>query len=134
MTFRKIALTALALTATGVLVTGCGAEEQAKTEAAPEETTARVAKVSAEYPIDWCVVSGEKLGSMGDPVVQEYQGQTIKFCCDQCVKIFEDNPVAFMAKLDSAATGLLQAPASDEHPGGGHEGHDHGDHKGHDHG
>lgn len=51
------------------------------------------------YPLDVCIVSGNKLGSMGAPVTKVYQGQEVKFCCRPCVDDFDANPEKFMAKL-----------------------------------
>lgn len=52
------------------------------------------------YTLDVCAVSGEKLGSMGAPVVKAYDGREIKFCCDGCVDEFEENIPASLAKVD----------------------------------
>lgn len=117
-------LTALGILTIGLSLVACGgAEQQPATETsqqqAPAQAQTPAATTEAEaYPIDWCIVSGEKLGSMGDPVVYKYQGKTIKFCCKRCVEIFEKAPEAFLAKYDSAAAGLLMPP-------GEHEGHSH---------
>ena len=54
------------------------------------------------YPLDFCAVSGEKLGSMGDPIVLDYEGREIKLCCKGCVKGFEKNSDEFIAKIDEA--------------------------------
>ena len=51
------------------------------------------------YPLDVCIVSGNKLGSMGTPITKVYQGQQIKFCCAPCVEDFDANPAKFMTKL-----------------------------------
>ena len=51
------------------------------------------------YPIDVCVVSGKKLGSMGDPVVYDHEGTTVKFCCDACIPKFKEDPDTYVAKL-----------------------------------
>jgi hypothetical protein len=51
------------------------------------------------YTLDTCVVSGEKLGSMGDPVVKVYDGQQVKFCCNSCVKDFEKDKAKFLTKI-----------------------------------
>ena len=40
------------------------------------------------YPLDVCVVSGEKLGAMGDPFIIKTDGKTVKFCCSSCLKDF----------------------------------------------
>ncbi len=51
------------------------------------------------YPLDTCIVSDEPLESMGDTIVEVYQGQTIKFCCKGCVKDFHADPDSYLAKL-----------------------------------
>lgn len=53
------------------------------------------------YPLATCIVSGEKLGSMGKPVVKEYDGREVRFCCNGCVKEFEDNKADFIKKIDA---------------------------------
>jgi YHS domain-containing protein len=55
------------------------------------------------YPLDTCVVSGEKLGEMGKPYAYEYKGREIKFCCKDCVKDFNKDPDKYIKKLDEAA-------------------------------
>lgn len=65
------------------------------------EKPAAGADVSAvPYPLDTCVVSGEKLGSMGEPVVKSYDGHQIKFCCSSCIKDFEKDKAKFLTKID----------------------------------
>ncbi len=54
------------------------------------------------YPLTTCVVSGEKLGEMGDPYVWEYQGREIKFCCKGCVKDFKKDPAKYLKKIEAA--------------------------------
>ena len=51
------------------------------------------------YPLDVCIVSGEKLGSMGDPIVLVHQGQEVKLCCKSCKPDFEKEPAKFLSKL-----------------------------------
>ena len=51
------------------------------------------------YKLDKCVVSGEKLGEMGKPVVYEYKGQEIKFCCKNCRKDFDKEPEKYIKKM-----------------------------------
>ena len=58
--------------------------------------------MKADYPIDYCLVSGEKLGTMGEPVKYDYNGREIQFCCGGCVSAFEKDPAAYVAKLDAA--------------------------------
>ena len=33
------------------------------------------------YPIDTCIVSGKKLGEMGDAVIINHKGREVRFCC-----------------------------------------------------
>ena len=51
------------------------------------------------YTSDICIVTDNKLGSMGDPIVKVYGNQEVKFCCRPCVKEFEDDQERFLAKL-----------------------------------
>jgi hypothetical protein len=51
------------------------------------------------YPLKTCLVSGNTLGSMGDPVTKVFDGQEIKFCCKPCVKKFEANKAKYLTKL-----------------------------------
>lgn len=51
------------------------------------------------YPLDVCIVSGNKLGSMGKPITKVYSGQEVKFCCQPCTEKFDANPAKYMAKL-----------------------------------
>ena len=53
------------------------------------------------YPLDTCLVTGGKLGSMGAPHVINYKGQEIKFCCDHCEPKFRKDPGKYLAKLKS---------------------------------
>lgn len=51
------------------------------------------------YPLDTCIVTDNKLGSMGTPVSLVYQGQEVKFCCKPCVAKFHRNPDRYLAAL-----------------------------------
>jgi hypothetical protein len=65
------------------------------------------------YPLDTCVVSGEKLGGdMGDPVILQYQGQEVRFCCPACKKIFLKDPEKYL-KILADAKAKADAPAPD---------------------
>ena len=54
------------------------------------------------YPLKTCVVSGEKLGEMGKPVVYVHEGREIKFCCKDCIKDFKKDPAKYVKKLEQA--------------------------------
>jgi len=51
------------------------------------------------YTSDKCPVTGEKLGSMGDPVSIVHKGQEVKFCCKPCIPKFKANPDKYLANL-----------------------------------
>jgi hypothetical protein len=55
------------------------------------------------YPLKTCIVSGEKLGEMGDPFVFVHDGREIKLCCKNCQKDFNKAPAKYIKKLDEAA-------------------------------
>ena len=58
---------------------------------------------SAFYPLETCVVSGEKLGGdMGDPVVQMVDNRMVKLCCKMCKKALAADPDKYLSKLDAA--------------------------------
>ncbi len=63
--------------------------------AEPTTTTAQ------PYPLDKCVVSDEKLGSMGKPFIFKHEGQEVRLCCQECRKEFDTDPKKFLAKLAS---------------------------------
>ncbi|MDP3849386.1 MAG: hypothetical protein Q8Q59_02700 [Luteolibacter sp.] len=52
------------------------------------------------YPLDTCIVSDEKLGEMGKPVVFVHQGREIKLCCKDCRKDFDKDPAKYLKKLE----------------------------------
>lgn len=51
------------------------------------------------YASDTCVVSGNRLGSMGDPVTKVYGNQEVKFCCKPCVAKYEKNPERYAKNI-----------------------------------
>ncbi len=74
------------------------------------------------YPLKTCVVTGEKLGEMGDPYVYKYQGREIKFCCKGCLKDFNKEPAKYIKKLEAAEKTAKEgkpaaapAPAAHQH-------------------
>jgi YHS domain-containing protein len=63
---------------------------------------ASAAPASAPYTLDTCPVSGEELGSMGEPVVYMHEGREIRFCCQGCVEPFQENPAQYLEAVDAA--------------------------------
>ncbi len=76
-----------------LLLTGC------QDKPAAGGGTAGAAGAVKPYLLDVCIVSGEKLGSMGEPVVLLHEGQEIKLCCKSCKPDFEKEPAKFLGKL-----------------------------------
>ena len=95
-----ILVTALA----AAVLIGCDKKEPAAPKADAPKTEAPKAGADAKtaakpYPLEVCIVGGEKLGSMGKPFVFVHQGQEIKLCCDGCKSDFDKEPAKFLAKL-----------------------------------
>jgi YHS domain-containing protein len=62
-------------------------------------TPESIAAGSKSYPFKVCLVSGNKLDSMGDTISETYKGQEVKFCCAPCVKKFHAYPEKYLPKL-----------------------------------
>ena len=63
------------------------------------ETAPATAPKVKPYPLDTCLVSGEKLGTMGKPVAFTHEGQEIKLCCKSCKPKFAKEPAKYLEKL-----------------------------------
>ena len=108
----KCPLSGKALTADAVVVVKDGREFKfccngckGKLEADPAAVIGKVdaAILEAEkaaYPLDVCIMSGEKLGDKTTDVV--INNRLVKFCCADCVDGFKKDVAANMAKLDAA--------------------------------
>ncbi len=56
------------------------------------------------YPLDTCMVSGDKLGGdMGKPVDIIYKNRLVRFCCPDCIPDFKKDPAKYFKMLDEAA-------------------------------
>lgn len=71
----------------------------------------------AKYPLEKCVVSNEKLGSMGKPVDLVVGNRLLRLCCGGCKKAVLSNPQKYLAKLDKKrkGDGKDKKPAHGEH-------------------
>jgi membrane fusion protein, copper/silver efflux system len=78
------------------------AEQQPAVAAAPANEIKVVRQADGTLEVQTCPVSGEALGSMGPPVLHQYDGQTVKFCCASCIGKFEANPQPYLEALDRA--------------------------------
>lgn len=111
---KYIHLTAVVLSAP-LIVASCS-EKKNPDSNVKDGTEARAEK---PYPLEVCLVSGEELGSMGDPYVFVHEGQEIKMCCKKCLKKFNADPEKYITMLNKGEAAT--------------EKHDHGDHSGHNH-
>jgi hypothetical protein len=68
--------------------------------ATPATATAKDMRVGDPYPLGSCPITGDKLGSMGDPVVKNYDGREVRFCCKACPSKFEKELAKSVATLD----------------------------------
>lgn len=72
-----------------------------------EKDAAWAAKERASYPLDVCVTSDEKLGSMGKSPEYIYRAagkpdRLVVFCCSGCEEDFMKEPAKYLAKIDAA--------------------------------
>jgi YHS domain-containing protein len=101
--------------------------------AAPDEASAEiVAEQLPFYPLGTCVVSGEELGSMGDPIDFVHEGRLVRFCCSMCEEPFAKDPAKYLTMVDVAVIEaqlegypLETCPISGMKLGGMGEPHDH---------
>ena len=73
-----------------------------------EKDAAWAAKARTTYPLEVCLTSDEKLGSMGDSPQYIYRAagqpdRLVIFCCEGCEDDFKAAPAKYVAKLDAAA-------------------------------
>lgn len=100
------------LAASPVLAQPAGHDHQQPTPAkadAPQEgkdpkpqKAAADKRVGDPYPLTTCPITGEKLGTMGEPVVKFYEGREVRFCCKSCPPKFEKDLAKSLATLDAA--------------------------------
>ncbi|MGB6220078.1 hypothetical protein [Haloferula sp.] len=61
--------------------------------------TGGMASGTKPYTKDVCIVTGNKLGSMGTPVSMVYEGQEVKLCCKPCVAKFKADPQRYLSNI-----------------------------------
>ncbi len=79
------------------------AAQSTSTAGAPDQRSAHGEVAdgpSYPYTLDTCPVSGEKLGSMGKPIVRKYDGREVRFCCGGCVGKFEAEQAKYWGEID----------------------------------
>ncbi|MGO8749260.1 MAG: hypothetical protein ACLQNE_25145 [Thermoguttaceae bacterium] len=110
---RKLSiLTIAAFSLFGLSLAGCGQNSPPKDASPPKALPAVAAgatnPAAAADPADKeliakqkiCPVSGQPLGSMGEPVKVVVKERTIFLCCDGCTKKLLADPDKYLAKLD----------------------------------
>ena len=95
---HKLIAASLVLTFGVLPFTGSAADKPAKEKLKP-------------YTLKTCIVSGEKLGEMGKPVVEKYKDREIKFCCKSCIKDFKKDPDKYVKLIDEAEAKAKANPA-----------------------
>jgi hypothetical protein len=88
-------------------------KEQSKAGADTDQSCCQAASTEAKpgaYPLETCVVSGDKLedGDMGPPVdyIFKQAGQPdrlVRLCCSSCIKTFNKTPEKYLKLIDEAA-------------------------------
>ncbi|MDP7006261.1 MAG: hypothetical protein QF718_08645 [Phycisphaerales bacterium] len=82
---------------------GCIPEFKANKDAKFKEIDAKmIAQQLPYYPIDTCVVSGDKLDAKGAAVDFIYGNRLFRTCCNDCKDEFLANPAKFVPELDKA--------------------------------
>ncbi|RJP19425.1 MAG: hypothetical protein C4527_26805 [Candidatus Omnitrophota bacterium] len=60
---------------------------------------AMIAKQKTAYSFDACVVTGRKLGSMGQTIDFLVGNQLVRLCCNACVATIQKDPAKYMALI-----------------------------------
>lgn len=77
---------------------GCTRSAQARSAALVQEVREAAYRTQrTSYPLERCVVSGEDLGK--DAVDVLFGSRLVRFCCEKCVRRFEQDPGQFLPKL-----------------------------------
>ena len=83
---------------------------------AAEPAPAKAPATKPAYPLTTCVVSDEKLGGMGKPVVIKHDGREVQFCCASCQPEFKKEPAKYLKKIDEAAKKPATQPSKKAEP------------------
>ncbi len=85
---------------------GCAAGIQDDAEGYFEKLDAAVKEAQADsYALETCPVSGQELGSMGDPVELVIANRLVKLCCAGCEAGVEENPADIIEQVDESRQG-----------------------------
>jgi YHS domain-containing protein len=64
-----------------------------------------IAQQLEDYPLSTCLISRQKLGSMGEPINYVVANRLVRFCCGGCAGAFNKAPSVHLATLDEAREG-----------------------------
>ncbi len=82
---------------------GCIKPVEGDAKSVFEKIDAAVVKAQMPgYPIEKCLVSGEPLGSMGEPINHVDGTRLVRLCCKGCVKGYKKDPAKHLATIDAA--------------------------------
>lgn len=102
---------------------GCkGQVEQKREEIFAKLDAATIEQQKADYPLERCLVTGEPLEAMGQPIEYVAGNRLLMFCCEACVGMFEKQPAKHLEKLDAARDGKAgdAGDAGDDHANHNH--------------
>jgi YHS domain-containing protein len=95
-----------------VHLVGIGSGKQSFNEVATVPASEQQLAAAAIARQKTCPVSGKPLGSMGDPVAVEVNGQKLYVCCSGCVKAVQSNPTKYaLGRPQITVTTSTQADA-----------------------
>ena len=65
----------------------------------PKLDAAIIEQQRASYPLETCVVAGQRLGSMGDPVERIIGSTLVRLCCAGCLDSLQRDPLKYLAAV-----------------------------------
>ena len=112
-----IVVAALVVSA-GMVITGCGGEEENKAANTPAVDNTKVAGA----PQTKCPAAMG--GAINKDIYVDYQGKRIYMCCPGCEGTFNDDPEKYIKQMKDKGIALADAPAAaaadDDHEGHNH--------------
>jgi YHS domain-containing protein len=106
----------LILAISTLLVVPTMAQKQETTKKTETKTATKTVTKAAPVKFTTCMVTGEKLGSMGKPIMLKYKGQEYPVCCPACKPTFEKEPEKYikaaMAKMKPTTAKPAAKPAN----------------------
>lgn len=95
MNYKAVAF--VMMISVGIFIVGCGQHDHGAH--GHQSNTPNAADLLKGYPVDYCIVMGDKL--IPDEIVTyEHEGKTLLFCCKMCIKDFKKDPEKYLKKLN----------------------------------